>query len=178
MVTPPMQVVLKAVRQHPGMMSPILLEYLLRGENIGRMEEKGLLDSPFKGLLAGLPIGEVGRLISEALLTRWLLRAGGFYPALRLSAAGEGQLLVAEGAGCHEAAPESAYRLYHRWRRQTALRKKTPAYRILPNSILSNLAARRPTTLNQLLDIPGLGKRRALRYHQELLAIGQSIQTP
>lgn len=171
-----LQVVLRAVRYHPGIMSPILLEYLLRGERIGRMEEKGLLTSPFFGALQDLPSGDVAHLIAEALLTRWLLRSGGFYPALRLSASGEAQLLVTEGEVCKEVAPETAYRAYYRWRRQTALRKKTPAYRILPNAILSTLAARRPVSISELLEIPGLGKRRALRYHEELLAIGSSVQ--
>lgn len=175
MLHPDMQIILRAVRQHPGIMSPILLEYLLRGESIGRMEDKGLLTSPYFGALQDLPPGEVARLVADALLTRWLLRSGGFYPALRLSASGEAQLLVTEGEVCKEIAPENAYRAYHRWRRQTALRKKTPAYRILPNSILSNLAARRPVSIGELLEIPGLGKRRALRYQAELLAIGTSM---
>jgi len=176
MLKPEMQVVLRAVQAHPSTMSPILLEYLLRGETIGRMEEKGLLESSHFGALRDLPPGAVASLIGEALLERYLLRSGGFYPALRLSTTGEGELLVSEGRVCHEAVPDLAYRAYQRWRRQTALRAKTPAYRILPNSILNNLAARRPVSLDELLDIPGLGKRRALRYHRELLAVGMSVK--
>lgn len=43
MTTPAPRVVLQAVQRHPLLMSPLLLEYLLRGEMIGRMQEKGLL---------------------------------------------------------------------------------------------------------------------------------------
>ena len=32
-----------------------------------------------------------------------------------------------------------------------------------------------PTTLEELLGVPGLGKRRALRYQDELLAVGREL---
>ena len=45
----------------------------------------------------------------------------------------------------------------------------------MPNTILTALAARRPQTLDQLLEIPGLGKRRALRYQHGLVAVGREL---
>lgn len=176
MTTPAPRVVLQAVQRHPLLMSPLLLEYLLRGEMIGRMQEKGLMESPFHGILADAPPGAIAEAIADALDAGWLARSGGFYPALKLTPHGEGQLEVRDGAGaCREAAPERSYRVYHRWRQGVARRHRTPAYRIVPNVILTQLAARRPRSLDELLQIPGLGKRRALRYQFELLAVGREL---
>ncbi|MEB3329486.1 MAG: HRDC domain-containing protein [Candidatus Sericytochromatia bacterium] len=175
MLEPEVLTVLKAVDRHPALMSPIMLEYMLRGETIGRMEEKGLIGSPFHGALAEAPPGVVAGAVATALTCRWVARAGGFYPALRLTTAGEVQLLGHEGI-CREAAPDHAFQAYHRWRVRVARRLRKPPYRILPNAILTSLAARRPHSLHQLLEIPGLGKRRALRYQTELLAVGASLR--
>lgn len=134
------------------------------------------MESPFHGILADAPPGAIAEAIADALDAGWLARSGGFYPALKLTPQGEGQLEVREGAGvCREAAPERSYRVYHRWRQGVARRHRTPAYRIVPNVILTQLAARRPRSLDELLQIPGLGKRRALRYQFELLAVGREL---
>jgi superfamily II DNA helicase RecQ len=175
MLEPEVLTVLKAVDRHPALMSPIMLEYMLRGETIGRMEEKGLIGSPYHGVLDEAPPGVVANAVALALTSRWVARAGGFYPALRLTTAGEVQLLGHQGL-CREAAPDSAFRAYHRWRMRVARRLRKPPYRILPNAILTSLANRRPRSLDQLLEIPGLGKRRALRYHAELLAVGAGLR--
>jgi superfamily II DNA helicase RecQ len=177
MTTPLTRTVLQAVERHPLLMSPILLEYLLRGESIGRMSEKGLDASPFLGRLAEAAPGAIAAGIADALDAGWLARSGGFYPALKLTAQGEAQLLVRPGGAglCQEAAPERSYRVYHRWRQGVARRHRTPPYRIVPNTILTQLAARRPQSLGELLLIPGLGKRRALRYQTELLAVGREL---
>lgn len=170
--------VLLAVQAHPSSMSPILLEYLLRGESIGRMKEKGLDVSPHRAMLADVPNWAVAEAIMACLTAGWLAKAAGFYPALRLTPAGEAQLAAAPPAGCAEAAPDAGYRAYHRWRQGVARQRRTPAYRVLPNAILSALAARRPQSLDQLLQIPGLGKRRALRYQHGLVAVGLALRAP
>lgn len=78
-------VVLGAVDLHPNCASPVLLEHLLRGEVIGRMAEKQMLDSPYMGALATLPPGAVVHLIEQAIDSDWLRRSAGFYPALNLT---------------------------------------------------------------------------------------------
>jgi hypothetical protein len=45
----------------------------------------------------------------------------------------------------------------------------------VPNATLNALALRRPTTLEELLRVPGLGKRRALRYHLDLVEVGRAL---
>ena len=79
------EAVVAAVKVHPGLMSPVLLEYLLRGEKIGRMAEKGLLESPHHGSLRDVPSGAIAAHIDGLLASRRLVRASGFYPALKLA---------------------------------------------------------------------------------------------
>lgn len=85
--------ILEAVMFHPKIMSPTLLAYMLTGETIGRMMEKGLNNSAFFGLLnmntADLEL-EIAKLVSEGYLNK----AGGFYPALSLDLRAYDEILI------------------------------------------------------------------------------------
>ncbi|MDB5095698.1 MAG: recQ [Cyanobacteria bacterium RYN_339] len=170
----PIKTILQAVQKHPLMMSPVLLEYLLRGEIIGRMSEKGLLESPFHAALVDEKSHEITAAVAHCLEQGWLARTSGFYPALILTSAGELRLAAATNPAV-EASPEQAYRLYYKWRQNTARTMRKPPYRIFPNITVNHLAVICPTTLEELLGVPGLGKRRALRYQNELLAVGREL---
>lgn len=168
--------ILATVQLHGGLMSPVLLEHFLRGEVIGRMAEKGLVDSPYMGALATLPAGAVGHLIEACLDVGWLVRADGYYPALSLSRSGLDLLAAYQRTGSTERSPDHAYRAYYRWRQSIARARRTPPYRILPNATLNELASRLPITLEELLCVPGLGKRRALRYQADLMVVGRELR--
>jgi ATP-dependent DNA helicase RecQ len=65
-----------------------------------------------------------------------------------------------------------------RWRGEQARRQQVPAYVVLHNSHLEEIAARKPGTIHELGTIKGIGLRRAARYGEELLALvrgGESI---
>lgn len=173
-ISPSKRTILAAVQAHPMGMSAVLLEYLLRGERVGRMAEKGLLDSEYHGALKDLPGAEIAYLISDALGERLLLRTAGFYPALALSPLGALHL-SGEVEHVHERSPAKAFQAYHRWRRDLARSLRKPPYRILSNELLNHLAIRQPTNLEDLLSVPGLGKRRAMRYRESLLALGRQM---
>ncbi|MFP5501804.1 MAG: HRDC domain-containing protein [Candidatus Sericytochromatia bacterium] len=168
--------VLSAVRHHPKLMSPVLLDHLLRGEVIGRMAEKGLLDSPHFGALKSLPVGAAYHLIEACMESGWLVRGTGFYPALQLTHTGEDLLMAGQTLEAEHVSPEENYQAYYRWRQGYARERRTPPYRIFPNATVNELAKRRPVTLEELLMVPGLGKRRALRYQNELLAVGAALK--
>jgi ATP-dependent DNA helicase RecQ len=57
------------------------------------------------------------------------------------------------------------------WRGEQARRQRVPAYVVLHNSHLEEIAARKPRTLHELGSIKGVGLRRAARYGEELLAM-------
>ena len=167
--------VLASVQEHPGLMSPVLLEYVLRGEVIGRMAEKHLLSSRFHGALSGAQPLDIAKAIARMVEDGYLFRQSGFYPALHVSSAGEQVLLGLGDGSVTQVAPTRAYRAYYRWRQDIARRRRTPPYRVFPNNTVNALAKIRPMTLEELLLVPGLGKRRALRYQQELLEVGRRL---
>ena len=140
------------------------------------MAEKGLLQSPFHAALASEPSHEISAAIAQCLEQGWLMRTSGFYPSLTLTPAGELRL-VTTSRGAIEVSPDAAFRVYYRWRQSVARQLRKPPYRIFPNATINYLAAIAPTTLEGLLGVPGLGKRRALRYQEDLLAVGRELAT-
>jgi ATP-dependent DNA helicase RecQ len=57
------------------------------------------------------------------------------------------------------------------WRGEQARRQQVPAYVVLHNSHLEEIAARKPQSIHELGSIKGVGLRRAARYGEEVLAL-------
>ena len=57
------------------------------------------------------------------------------------------------------------------WRRQEAARRSVPAYVVLHDRTLAALAAARPSTLDALSEIPGIGPAKLEAYGKDLLAL-------
>jgi ATP-dependent DNA helicase RecQ len=57
------------------------------------------------------------------------------------------------------------------WRADLAREQGVPAYVILHDKSLRELATRRPASLSGLLDVPGIGQAKADRYGEALLRI-------
>jgi ATP-dependent DNA helicase RecQ len=57
------------------------------------------------------------------------------------------------------------------WRGEQARRQQVPAYVVLHNSHLEEIATRKPQSIHELGSIKGIGLRRAARYGEELLAL-------
>ncbi len=57
------------------------------------------------------------------------------------------------------------------WRRQEAARRSVPAYVVLHDRTLAVLAAARPSTLDALSEIPGIGPAKLEAYGKDLLAL-------
>jgi ATP-dependent DNA helicase RecQ len=55
------------------------------------------------------------------------------------------------------------------WRAERAKAEGVPAYLILTNDVLAQVVKRKPRTLNELGQIPGLGTAKLKRYGRELL---------
>ena len=83
--------------------------------------------------------------------------------------------LVSAGAS-EETAAHTDPALFERlrsWRGEQARQQRVPAYVVLHNSHLEEIAARKPQTIHELGSIKGIGLRRAARYGEELLALVQ-----
>lgn len=57
------------------------------------------------------------------------------------------------------------------WRSETARAEQRPAYTVLTNRALTSLACLRPRSVQELLEVPGVGPRTAARFASPLLAI-------
>ena len=57
------------------------------------------------------------------------------------------------------------------WRSQIARSRGVPAYVVLHDSTIDGIASARPTTLNELRGIPGIGDKKLEHYGDELIAL-------
>ncbi|MGC3981746.1 MAG: DNA helicase RecQ [Steroidobacteraceae bacterium] len=70
------------------------------------------------------------------------------------------------------AAPNSSYMtLLRDWRLTEANTQGVPAYVIFHDATLAEIAARQPSTMEELAEISGIGKRKLERYGEALLAV-------
>jgi ATP-dependent DNA helicase RecQ len=61
------------------------------------------------------------------------------------------------------------------WRRSMARENKVPAYIILHDSTLEELCRRRPANLAELMQVPGIGERKADVYGAEILQASRNF---
>jgi ATP-dependent DNA helicase RecQ len=73
---------------------------------------------------------------------------------------------------------ESLFGRLRQLRLELARARGVPPYVIFHDTTLRELAARRPTTLAELLDIPGIGERKAEVYGQAILELLASAARP
>ncbi len=74
-------------------------------------------------------------------------------------------------AAASSPADASLFDRLRNWRGQTAREQGVPAYVILHDRTLNELATRRPQSADDLLDIPGIGEAKAARYGAALLEL-------
>jgi ATP-dependent DNA helicase RecQ len=167
---------------------------LLRGKTTERMQQLGHDSLPTFGV--GADLDEAGwRSVFRQLLAAGLLHADAqAYGALKLTDAarpvlkGESLLHLRRQrkqksalAGRHKtvAATQIAgdptlfalFDMLRAWRAEQAKVQGVPAYVILHDKTLHELAARQPANLDELLDVPGIGQAKAARYGTGLLEI-------
>ncbi|MDP3031554.1 MAG: DNA helicase RecQ [Rhodocyclaceae bacterium] len=171
---------------------------LLRGKNTPRMQQFGHADLPTFGV--GADTDEAGwRSVFRQMLAGGLLHADAeAYGALKLTAAarpvlkGEAVLQLRRQSARHAGKSALAGRRTERrktstatpadshpgivealrgWRAEQAKAQGVPAYVILHDKTLHELAARQPTNQDDLLDVPGIGQAKAERYGAALLAL-------
>lgn len=74
--------------------------------------------------------------------------------------------------------PESALQQYMReWRRGFAKQRGVPAFMILTDASLADLCGREPSTFEELLEVSGIGERKAQSFGKEILVALQDFAT-
>jgi ATP-dependent DNA helicase RecQ len=138
------------------------------------------------GLLAGTPAAEIRAYVEQLIAQEFLARTPGEYPVVQLTARGlqllKGQVEPHEIALCRQPRPvrrgasparsriereswegvdRSLFDELRRVRLALARERGVPPYVVFHDSTLRELARRRPSTLAQLLDVPGIGASKA-----------------
>lgn len=82
-----------------------------------------------------------------------------------------GNGVSADGAGDSEDQPVDAELFEHLWKLRFSLSsaKKMPAYMVFPNKVLAQMAAVRPSSEEELLDIDGVGPKKCAEYGEAFL---------
>jgi len=161
---------------------------VLRGKATPKVEQFGHASLPTFG--AGADLDDAAwRSVFRQLLAASLLHAdASAYGALRLTDAarpvlkGEATLMLrkqvqrkhgrkAAAAGRQAAAGSPVFEALRAWRAALAKEQGVPAYVILHDKTLHELAVRRPASLDDLLGIPGIGQAKADRYGEAILRL-------
>jgi ATP-dependent DNA helicase RecQ len=89
------------------------------------------------------------------------------------------QDLAHAGAAPSDGMDITLFERLKRWRGEQARRQRVPAYVVLHNSHLEEIASRKPRSIDELGSVKGVGLRRAARYGEEILALvrGQDLET-
>lgn len=74
-------------------------------------------------------------------------------------------------SGSHPEVDADLFERLRRWRSEQARHQQVPAYVVLHNAHLEDIAAHKPRSVHELGSIKGIGLRRAARYGDQLLAI-------
>jgi DNA helicase-2/ATP-dependent DNA helicase PcrA len=84
----------------------------------------------------------------------------------------------ARSAGADPPADPALVGALHAWRARAALSAGMASNSVLHESTLNSVASRKPLTMEELLEVPGMGLVKAARYGEELLGICASAISP
>ena len=163
---------------------------VLRGESSDTITSRGHDQLSVFGLLRDVPASELRGYVDQLTQAGFTERTGDQYPTLQIT--GTGADLLRGRAECvlyrqpHQPAKRPKGRVYRdaggtvdeslfgrlrQLRLELARARGVPPYVIFHDTTLRELAARRPATLPDLLDIPGIGERKAEVYGAAILAV-------
>jgi ATP-dependent DNA helicase RecQ len=167
---------------------------VLRGESSDTITSRGHDQLSVFGLLRDMPASELRGYVDQLTQAGFIERTGDQYPTLQIT--GTGADLLRGRAECvlyrqpHQPAKRRKGRVYRdaggtvdeslfarlrQLRLELARARGVPPYVIFHDTTLRELADRRPGTLAELLDIPGIGERKAEVYGAAILAVLASV---
>lgn len=170
---------------------------ILRGSRAQRVLERSWDELSTYGIMADVPVPRIRALIDELVYREFLTRTQGDYPTLALAGRGvvfmKGDkpfiMRVAKGrpkatrrerrsrgmAGedMPDLTPEQA-KLFERLRAlrtELAREQQVPPYLIFNNATLEDMCRKRPATCEELLEVSGVGAKKAERYGEAFLQL-------
>ena len=99
----------------------------------------------------------------------WMVKVSAVTKPTKTTVGGKRGLLQPVAAQAVSSEEEELREYLRAWRRATAKEKNVPAYIVLHDSSLEEICRRPPESLAELLEIPGIGERKAEIYGQTIL---------
>ena len=150
-----------------------------RGSMAKDIKRKGLHRLEGHGALSHLPVEAIEHCLEGWLKSGKLVRRGIKYPTI-WPANKRVRAPKGEGSPRKKRKGESALGAALReFRKRAARKRRWKAFMVFSNQVIAELEIRKPQTLEELADVPGLGPRRIERFGQDILDIlSQSYETP
>lgn len=170
---------------------------ILRGSKAAKVLERGWDSLSTYGIMADVPVPRIRAIIDELVYREFLTRAQGDYPTLALAGRGavfmkgdkpfvmrvakgrprkprpEGRTHGASAAELPDLTPEQAelFEALRSLRTRLAREQQVPPYLIFNNATLEDMCRKRPTTPDELLEVSGVGTKKAERYGEAFLEV-------
>lgn len=170
---------------------------ILRGSKAAKVLERGWDSLSTYGIMADVPVPRIRAIIDELVYREFLTRAQGDYPTLALAGRGavfmkgdkpfvmrvakgrprkprpEGRTRGASAAELPDLTPEQAelFEALRSLRTRLAREQQVPPYLIFNNATLEDMCRKRPTTPDELLEVSGVGTKKAERYGKAFLEV-------
>lgn len=170
---------------------------ILRGSKAAKVLERGWDSLSTYGIMADVPVPRIRAIIDELVYREFLTRAQGDYPTLALAGRGavfmkgdkpfvmrvakgrprkprpEGCTRGASAAELPDLTPEQAelFEALRSLRTRLAREQQVPPYLIFNNATLEDMCRKRPTTPDELLEVSGVGAKKAERYGEAFLEV-------
>ncbi|HEV2954206.1 MAG TPA: ATP-dependent DNA helicase RecQ [Candidatus Dormibacteraeota bacterium] len=175
------RVAISCVARFSGRLGAVNLASILRGrETKWTKSQSWVSDLPFHGALKTWGESQVRTLLAELVATGYAIQSNGEYPVMEITALGRDVLsgaavpaltLPGEPAIASASPDQSLLGKLKQWRAETARGLSVPAYVVFPDRTLIELASRRPTDAQQLLDVPGIGPAKLERFGPAILEL-------
>ena len=193
-ITVPAQMILSCVHRVKSRLGyyvgKTLLVQVLRGSRTQRVAGLGLDQLSTYGLMSRLPAEQV-RTLMEFLESEGYLRTNPLHATLeptpaaakilfqgeklsmpvRKDRAGEARRAGRKKTAVHSPAPEAEdlFSALRAVRTRLAQEENVPAYVVFSNATLADMAEKAPRTMDEFLDVTGVGEVKAARYGEEFL---------
>ena len=193
-ITVPAQMILSCVHRVKGRLGyyvgKTLLVQVLRGSRNQRVADLGLDQLSTYGLMRQLPAEQV-RTLMDFLESEGYLRTNPLHATLeptpaaakilfqgknlsmpvQKDRAGEARRAGRKKTAVHSPAPEAEdlFSALRAVRTRLAQEENVPAYVVFSNATLADMAEKAPRTMDEFLDVTGVGEVKAARYGEEFL---------
>ena len=191
-ITLPAQKILSAVtrveRRYPGSLGATLIVRMLRGSQEQRVRQLGLEALSTYGIMADTDRSMIREYIDALVEQGYLVQTTGNFPVLQTTPRarevlrGEARVYYGEREERKEApvrrraterrtaaAQGGLYEVLRNLRTELARAEGVPAYVVFSNAALADMVTKRPSTMDEFLDVSGVGEYKAARYGRAFL---------